>query len=462
MDPDEHMLFDATSSEDSREEPLTDTDQPTLWATSYDDAGISLTHQYSAMDDNESTGCETQWLGEDLFVDTEDLPMHELPVSNASSAICDKERVISDIESIFESMLDVLHTGGDSLTLFLKSRTQVQPVGLARGRLIRFPGRTADEAWRFTVLIRILEIVHEALVTDCVISKREIYYRHPALFANQAVVDRYVDDIAFTFSASRSLLNVSAAAKGLVTGDLTVLKADGVSIYKFNDPSGHLIPSIEDGDVVQTKAERVLVVEKEATFRSIATSKVWELLRHSSIMVTGKGYPDLSTRIFLHKLSAVSSMGNLTIPILALVDMDPDGLSIMCTYKYGSIALAHEGDSVKVPNMEWLGIKSVDVFPLADPEPEVPQTLNVHQTEGLLSLSYRDRRMASRMLCKQPHSEDDSYNELKRELQFMLMLNVKAELEILESRDDGLGLWLLGQLSTQDGVRLLSNTYIRK
>ncbi|KAL1625707.1 endodeoxyribonuclease [Diplodia seriata] len=386
MDPDEHMLFDATSSENSREEPLTDTDQPTLWATSYDDAGISLTH-HSAMDDNESMGCETQWLGEDLFVDTENFPMHELPVPNASSAICDKERVISDIESIFESMLDVLHTGGDSLTLFLKSRTQVQPR---------------------------LEIIAEC------------------------------------------------AAKGLVTGDLTVLKADGVSIYKFNDPSGHLIPSIEDGDVVQTKAKRVLVVEKEATFRSIVTSKVWELLRHSSIMVTGKGYPDLSTRIFLHKLSAVSSMGNLTIPILALVDMDPDGLSIMCTYKYGSIALAHEGDSVKVPNMEWLGIKSVDVFPLADPEPEVPQTLNVHQTEGLLSLSYRDRRMASRMLCKQPHSEDDSYNELKRELQVMLMLNVKAELEILESRDDGLGLWLLGQLSTQDGVRLLSNTYIRK
>ncbi|KAL1644391.1 endodeoxyribonuclease [Diplodia intermedia] len=363
MDPDEHMLFDATSSENSREEPLTDADQPTLWATSYDDAGISLTH-HSAMDDNEPMGCETQWLGEDLFVDTEDLPMRELPVPNEAPAICDKERVISDIESIFESMLDVLHTGGDSLTLFLKSRTQVQP--------------------------------RVEIIAEC-------------------------------------------AAKGLVTGDLTVLKADGVSIYKFDDPSGHLIPSIEDGDAMQTKAERVLVVEKE-----------------------GKGYPDLSTRIFLHRLSAVSSMGNLTMPILALVDLDPDGLSIMCTYKYGSIALAHEGDSVKVPNMQWLGIKSVDVFPIADPEPEVPQTLNVHQTDGLLSLSYRDRRKASRMLCKQPHSEDDSYSELKRELQVMLMLNVKAELEILESRDDGLGIWLLDQLSTQDGVRLVSNTYIRK
>lgn len=91
-----------------------------------------------------------------------------------------------------------------------------------------------------------------------------------------------MDDIAFTFGASRSLLNVvrilshaqfrkvvtitqCAAAKGLVTGYLTVLKADGVSVHNFNDPSGHLIPSIEGGDTIQTAAKLVLVVEKEAS-----------------------------------------------------------------------------------------------------------------------------------------------------------------------------------------------------
>ncbi|OJD32976.1 meiotic recombination protein spo11 [Diplodia corticola] len=448
------MLFDATSPQEPREEPLTDPGQSTLGVMSDETVGISLSH-HLAPGDNEFMEFDTQWLGEDLFVDTEDLPMHGVLVPDDAPAVCDKNRVISDIESVFESMLDALLTGGDSLALFLKSRTPAQPAGLARGRLIRFPGRTAGEAWRFTVLIRILEIIHEALVTDCVVSKREIYYRHPALFANQAVVDRYVDDIALTFGASRSLLNVSAAAKGLVTGDLTILKADGVSVYKFNDPSGHLVPSIEDGDVMQTNAERVLVVEKEATFRSIAASKIWGKLKHSSIMVTGKGYPDLSTRIFLHKISAVSTLGNSMIPILALVDMDPDGLSIMCTYKYGSITLSHEGDSVKVPSMQWLGIKSVDIMALAESELGVSQTANVHHTEGLLSLSYRDRRKASQMLRKDSHSEDNTYNELKRNLQIMLMLNMKAELEILECRDGGLGAWLLDQLSGRDGAELL-------
>ncbi|KAF9641473.1 Spo11/DNA topoisomerase VI subunit A [Lasiodiplodia theobromae] len=339
MDLDDGMLFDANSSPDPHEESLTAT-ASTLWATSDEYLDITLT-DHPAAHDEDPTG--SQWLDEDLFAETEDTSMCELDVSAdalADSSSRDKERVISDIESVFDSMLDVLLTSGDSLVLFLKSRSLAQTTGVARSRLIRFPGKTAEEAWRFTVLMRILEIVHEALVTDCVISKREIYYRHPALFGNQTVVDRYVDDIAFTFGASRSLLNVCAAAKGLVTGDLTVLKADGVSVHNFNDPSGHLIPSIEDGDTIQTAA-------KLAAFRSIATSKAWEMLRHESVMVTGKGYPDLSTRIFLHRLSAASTTDNMTIPILALVDLDPDGLSIMCTYKYGSTALAHEGNSIK-------------------------------------------------------------------------------------------------------------------
>jgi hypothetical protein len=39
-------------------------------------------------------------------------------------------------------------------------------------------------------------------------SPRDIYYRDPALFSKQAVVDRYVDDLACTFGIPRALLNV--------------------------------------------------------------------------------------------------------------------------------------------------------------------------------------------------------------------------------------------------------------
>jgi meiotic recombination protein SPO11 len=37
---------------------------------------------------------------------------------------------------------------------------------------------------------------------------RDIYYRDPELFMKQAVVDRYVDDIAYTLGVERDALNV--------------------------------------------------------------------------------------------------------------------------------------------------------------------------------------------------------------------------------------------------------------
>ena len=86
------------------------------------------------------------------------------------------------------------------------------------------------------VLLRVLELVHEALVNGVVTTKRyleqvtsdaaqsyilrlrllkvisligrDIYYKDPALFLKQAVVDRYVDDVAYMFGVRRAQLNV--------------------------------------------------------------------------------------------------------------------------------------------------------------------------------------------------------------------------------------------------------------
>lgn len=113
----------------------------------------------------------------------------------------------------------------------------------------------------------------------------------------------------------------------------------------------------------------------------------------------------------------------------------------MCTYKYGSLSLAHEGHAAQVRDLQWLGVKSNQALPLGMASSE-------HQNDGLLQLSYRDRRKASRMLCNEHYTGDDFDDELKRELQVMLMLNLKAEIEFLESRDTGVAGWLMEQLAT--------------
>jgi meiotic recombination protein SPO11 len=134
--------------------------------------------------------------------------------------------------------------------------------------------------------------------------------------------------------------------------------------------------------------------------------------------IQAKGYPDIQTRQFLRHLSTHYP----ELPILCLVDFDPDGIGIMSTYKHGSMSLAHESATLAVPSVQWLGVRSCDF-------------LQEEDVQGLSKLTARDRRIAVKML------ERDVEMEWRRELQVMLMLNVKAEIQVL-GNGERLGEWL--------------------
>lgn len=67
---------------------------------------------------------------------------------------------------------------------------------------------------------------------------------------------------------------------------------------------------------------------------------------------------------------------------------------------------------------------------------------------GLLRLSLRDRKMATGLLKRDMLREDDGWSETewRRELQVMLMLGYKAEMELLGEREGGLEAWLQRKL----------------
>jgi meiotic recombination protein SPO11 len=131
--------------------------------------------------------------------------------------------------------------------------------------------------------------------------------------------------------------------------------------------------------------------------------------------------------------------------MFALVDHDPDGISIMSTYKYGSTALSHE-TNLAVPSLRWLGVKSDDIiknqnrngFNDSVLRGNLPYRISVNKEDlnGLLRLKSRDRRIAVQMLRKNLFAEDGRELEWRRELQIMLMLGVKAEIQILSERDN--------------------------
>ena len=222
----------------------------------------------------------------------------------------------------------------------------------------------------------------------------------------------------------------------------------------------------------------VLVVEKEATFTTLASSEYW---RHSlagqGILVTGKGYPDLATARFLNMVRAVKPH----LPMFILVDFDPDGINIMHKYRWGSKRLRHENNEVR--RLEWLGIKSNHLLPKrpryenpherrnsggsdsCNPFPEPASTPVVvprlprrtwrasasyyhfsrptHIEDTRLSLDPRDRKRAVKMLgelfeCdgEEADRHDPERMESTRELQVMLMLNMKAEIQAVDRLGD--------------------------
>lgn len=190
-----------------------------------------------------------------------------------------------------------------------------------------------------------------------------------------------------------------------------------------------MIPSTKDISTIHANdVQWVLAIEKEATFRTLAANQYWkDSLEGKGVLITAKGYPDIQTRQFLHLFCAKYP----DIPIFALVDFDPDGIGIMSTYKHGSIALAHE-TNLAVPSMKWVGVRSCDFLSIAN------------DLQGLLGLTARDRRIAMKMLEKNV-ADAEMDVEWKRELQVMLMLNIKAEIQIL-GNGDKLGEWLNGKL----------------
>ena len=148
----------------------------------------------------------------------------------------------------------------------------------------------------------------------------------------------------------------------------------------------------------------------------------------------------------------------------ALVDFDPHGISILRTYKYGSQRLDHE-EGTKVTGFKWLGIRSKDVLPQtvttqdhsvnsqgsqssqglssqlsvngAARRPRTRRTES-HQAHRTAPLSAGDRDKAVSVLrdiCSTTRL-DATGKELRLELQKMLMLNVRAEIQAVDDFGD--------------------------
>ncbi|PAV18857.1 topoisomerase acting in meiosis [Pyrrhoderma noxium] len=290
----------------------------------------------------------------------------------------------------------------------------------ARSRLLQFPRNSKGPSARTPAqLLRVVCMSHEALVNQIPMTKRDLYYRDISLFKKQGVVDVFIDDLAATFSLSRSDLNIRASLKGLYCGSaLKIRLLDGTTLVGHETESS-LIPCSQDIAEYSLSEDIywVLIVEKDAVFQTLRSAC---LTRHPLLPgpgLLGKGYPDLATRQLVKTLS-----DNLpeNIPILALVDADAYGIDIVSVYKYGSITMRHESESLAAERVEWIGVSASEVL-----------SLGVDKDE-LLPISIHDQRKAFSLL----RSKANLPQSWRRELMHLLHNRRKAETEVLSSLTD--------------------------
>ncbi|KAK9197768.1 hypothetical protein WN944_012951 [Citrus x changshan-huyou] len=220
-------------------------------------------------------------------------------------------------------------------------------------------------------------------------------------------------DVIALLHCSRFSLGIVASSRGLVAGRLMLQEpnqevidcsACGSSGYSISGDLS-LLEKLDlktDARQHQHLTHRCL---QHAIFQRLTEDFVFNQI--PSILITAKGYPDIATRFLLHRLNRAFP----DLPILALVDWNPAGLAILCTFKFGSIGMGMEAYRYAC-NVKWLGLRGDDVQLIPE--------------QSLLPLKPRDLQIARSLMSSEILQEN-----YKEELSLMVHNGQRAEVEAL-------------------------------
>lgn len=235
----------------------------------------------------------------------------------------------TDIMDAIEEVIAKVTTSilaGDGLTFDVPSRTSSNQQYVPELDRIVLKDKTMARAFTSTasvrktaIMTRVMQLVYDVLYKGIHVTKRDLFYTDVKLFQDQGESDVILDDVAAMLGCTRTSLHVVASDKGIVVGRLR-FRDDGdlIDCTRMGIGGKAIPPFIDKITDIESDAEFILLVEKEAAFMRIAEDRFYN--KYPCIVITAKGQPDVATRLFLKKLKAT-----LNIPVLGLVDSDPYG-----------------------------------------------------------------------------------------------------------------------------------------
>ncbi len=262
----------------------------------------------------------------------------------------------------------------------------------------------------------IMRLIHDLLSRDIHSTKRDVFYMDVNSFEKQTVSDSLLEDLSAMLQVTRTSLNISASSKGIVVGRISFKEKGDFIDCRAIGAGKAISPNIDDIEDLDTDAEMVLVIEKDAVFNRLAEDHFYDYV--PSILITAKGQPDVATRQFLKKIN-----DELNLPIFSLMDADPYGFEIMRVYSVGSKALSFESSHLAVPNIKWLGLLPSDLS--QESGFDIPQST-------LLKMTAKDIHRSKLMLEEEFVKRKPRWKE---QLQILISSGYKAEIQALNARD---------------------------
>ena len=330
----------------------------------------------------------------------------------------DRNAVMVEIERI---AMDASHSimRGDGFLFTMPSRTSSNMMYVPELDRLVLKDKTlkrvfadASSARKTAITTRVLQIIMELCARGIHVTKRDLFYTDVKLFKQQTESDDVLDDAACMIGCTRSSLNVVASEKGIVVGKL-IFEDDGDTIdcTKMGVGGKAIPPSIDRVTNIRGDAEFILLIEKDAAFMRLAEDRFYN--NYPCVIISGKGQPDVATRLFLNKVRT-----SLNIPILGLFDADPYGLKILSVYMKGSKNMSYDAINLTTPDIKWLGVRPSDL-----------ERYNIPQ-QCRLEMSEHDVKTGKELL-----QEDfvKANPEWHKELEMMVKSKVKAEIQALSS-----------------------------
>ncbi|KAG7336859.1 DNA topoisomerase VI subunit A [Nitzschia inconspicua] len=321
----------------------------------------------------------------------------------------------------------------------------------------------------YTSILLVACFCHRLLLARRTATTREVYYYHVTHFFHQRECDTAIWDLTILLGlTSRHSLGVSASPRGWYCGSIILYNTEtGQQILNGCELDTHGTPitpttygnpnnfgvlsnlttmqqqqtttrtsssSSSPLYSIQSDAICILVVEKEGVYMRLSEDKIFQ--RIPCILVTGKGFPDVATRQWVHCLQQL-----LQIPAVGLCDCNPYGVSVLHTYQFEhgtrierakqqhqqqptTISTVEDGHTITPPSssqlqIQWIGLR-----------PSQVQQLNLPKS-AFQQLSRLDKKRLESFLDSDHPFGRQGWDPQQRRIELEAMKQFKVELEAL-------------------------------